>query len=104
MAKGLNWEKNKMNHALGLHREPPLPPPARPPSVAEIIRAGVMPWGKHKGRRLSAIPPHYLKWLYGVRPEGCALRKAIGTELFRRHQQERADQQLRDSSDAQKRS
>lgn len=26
--------------------------------------ATVMPWGKHRGKRLEDVPPDYLLWLY----------------------------------------
>ena len=54
-------------------------------TTRRAIRAAVMPWGKHRGRRLSAIPQQYLEWLQDQRPPDCPLRHAIVRELFRRH-------------------
>jgi uncharacterized protein (DUF3820 family) len=53
-----------------------------------------MPWGKHKGRRLSAIPHDYLTWLHEERPAGDWLRRLIGAELFRRRRLARAQHAL----------
>lgn len=38
---------------------------------------GVMPFGKYKGRPLSAVPPDYLTWLLGKPDLGPGLRAAV---------------------------
>jgi hypothetical protein len=98
MAKGRNWDKDRarrfladQTHAASMQHAAE-PPTSRSAWLA--IRGGVMPWGKHKGRRLSAIPLDYLTWLYGVRRPGDPLRRAIGAELFTRRRQTRAADSL----------
>jgi uncharacterized protein (DUF3820 family) len=40
-----------------------------------------MPFGKHKGRSLSAVPVNYLEWLLGNRSVSGELREAIRSRL-----------------------
>jgi hypothetical protein len=52
-----------------------------------------MPFGKHKGRKLSEINTHYLDWVLGldnIRPE---LNEAIVKELSKRQDWAQMDEQ-----------
>jgi len=52
--------------------------PERPLTALQQARRRVMPFGKHRGRRLDAIEPAYLQW--ALRECGClslGLREAI---------------------------
>jgi hypothetical protein len=94
MAKALNWQKDHVRHVMQDQRtEAKLHVYSK--TTRRALRAAVMPWGKHKGRRLSAIPQQYLEWLYGERPDGDWLRHTIGDELLRRARAARAQQKLR---------
>ncbi len=84
MAKGLNWDKDRIRQQQA-DRAHDARLGAYSHTTRLAIRAAVMPWGKHKGRRLSAIPQQYLEWLQGERPAGDWLRRMIAQELFRRH-------------------
>jgi uncharacterized protein (DUF3820 family) len=83
MAKGLNWDKNRIRQQQA-NRTHEAVMRVYSTTTHRAIRGGVMPWGKHKGRRLSAIPQHYLEWLQNERPPGDWLRHMIAQELFRR--------------------
>jgi uncharacterized protein (DUF3820 family) len=55
-----------------------LQPPLQPGTALAIARRRVMPFGRHRGRRLDAIEPDYLKW--ALRECSClslGLREAI---------------------------
>jgi uncharacterized protein (DUF3820 family) len=89
MAKGLNWDKDRIRQQQA-DRTHEAVMRVYSTTTRRAIRAAVMPWGKHKGRRLSAIPRQYLEWLQNERPAGDWLRHMIAQELFRRHRTGRA--------------